>query len=109
MARIEEMSGLAEKRMQCEFGLRPADSRDCRSSVGHSLPMVAATLLHLRCLRRMLDDLWGLDLDVIETELTLAEVTPAMAELRELAQHQLAESHEAARRGARSAWRSAGR
>lgn len=53
-------------------------------------------------MRRMLEDLWGLDLDVIETELTLAEVTPAMAELRELAQHQLAESHEAARRGARS-------
>lgn len=53
-------------------------------------------------MRRMLDELWGLDLDVIETELTLAEVTPAMAELRELARHQLAESHEAARRGARS-------
>jgi FMN-dependent NADH-azoreductase len=53
-------------------------------------------------MRRVLEDVWGLDLDVIETELTLAEVTPAMAELRDLAQAQLAESHDAARRGARS-------
>ena len=53
-------------------------------------------------MRRVLSDVWGLDLDVIETELTLAEVTPAMAELRDLARAQLAESHDAARRGARS-------
>ncbi|MCW2760189.1 MAG: flavodoxin family protein [Marmoricola sp.] len=53
-------------------------------------------------MRRVLEDVWGLDLDVIETELTLAEVTPAMAELRDLARAQLAESHEAARSGARS-------
>jgi FMN-dependent NADH-azoreductase len=53
-------------------------------------------------MRRVLEDVWGLDLDVIETELTLAEVTPAMAELRDLAQAQLTESHDAARRGARS-------
>jgi FMN-dependent NADH-azoreductase len=53
-------------------------------------------------MRRVLEDVWALDLDVIETELTLAEVTPAMAELRDLARAQLAESHEAARRGARS-------
>ncbi len=53
-------------------------------------------------MRRVLADVWGLDLDVIETELTLAEVTPAMAELRDLAQAQLHESHEAARRGGRS-------
>ena len=42
------------------------------------------------------------DLDIIETELTLAEVTPQMAELRDLAREQLAESHESARAGARS-------
>jgi FMN-dependent NADH-azoreductase len=53
-------------------------------------------------MRRVLEDVWGLDLDVIETELTLAEVTPAMAELRDLAREQLAESHEAARQTARS-------
>lgn len=53
-------------------------------------------------LRRILEDVWGLDLDVIETELTLAEVTPQMAELRDLARQQLAESHEAARTSGRS-------
>jgi FMN-dependent NADH-azoreductase len=52
--------------------------------------------------RRILGDVWGLDLDVIETELTLAEVTPQMAELRDLAREQLAESHESARSSARS-------
>ncbi|AWB90758.1 FMN-dependent NADH-azoreductase [Aeromicrobium chenweiae] len=53
-------------------------------------------------MRRYLEDVWGLDLDVIETELTLAEVTPQMAELRELAREQLAESHETARTSGRS-------
>jgi FMN-dependent NADH-azoreductase len=53
-------------------------------------------------LRRILEDVWGLDLDVIETELTLAEVTPQMAELRDLAREQLAESHAAARTAGRS-------
>jgi FMN-dependent NADH-azoreductase len=53
-------------------------------------------------LRRILEDVWGLDLDVIETELTLAEVNPQMAELRDLAREQLAESHEVARAGGRS-------
>lgn len=53
-------------------------------------------------LRRILADVWGLDLDVIETELTLAEVTPQMADLRDLARAQLAESHEVARAGGRS-------
>ncbi|MFC7489798.1 MULTISPECIES: FMN-dependent NADH-azoreductase [unclassified Knoellia] len=53
-------------------------------------------------LRRIFEDVWGLDLDVIETELTLAEVTPQMAELRDLARQQLAESHDAARAGGRS-------
>lgn len=53
-------------------------------------------------LKQILADVWGLDLDIIETELTLAEVTPQMAELRDLARAQLAESHEAARAGGRS-------
>jgi FMN-dependent NADH-azoreductase len=53
-------------------------------------------------MRRYLEDVWGLDLDVIETELTLAEVTPQMAELRDLAREQLAESHESARQSGRS-------
>ena len=53
-------------------------------------------------MRRILEDVWGLDLDVIETELTLAEVTPQMADLRELAREQLAESHDTARKNGRS-------
>jgi FMN-dependent NADH-azoreductase len=53
-------------------------------------------------MRRVLEDVWGLDLDVIETELTLAEVTPQMAHLRDLAREQLAESHETARQSGRS-------
>jgi FMN-dependent NADH-azoreductase len=53
-------------------------------------------------MRLMLEDVWGLDLDVIETELTLAEVTPQMADLRDLAREQLAESHDTARNSGRS-------
>jgi FMN-dependent NADH-azoreductase len=53
-------------------------------------------------LRRILEDVWGLDLDVIETELTLAEVTPQMADLRELAHSLLADSHETAKQRGRS-------
>lgn len=53
-------------------------------------------------MRRVLEDVWGLDLDVIETELTLAEVTPQMADLRDLAREQLAESHQTARQSGRS-------
>lgn len=53
-------------------------------------------------MRRVLGEVWGLDLEVVETELTLAEVTPAMAELRELAREQLARSHEVARQAGRS-------
>ena len=53
-------------------------------------------------LQRILADVWGLDLDIIETELTLAEVTPQMAGLRDLARAQLAESHENARSAGRS-------
>ncbi len=47
--------------------------------------------------RRILGDVWGLDLAVVETELTLAESTPQMAELRDLARQQLERSHELAR------------
>lgn len=36
-------------------------------------------------MRRILQDVWRLDLQVVETELTLADVNPAMAHLRELA------------------------
>jgi FMN-dependent NADH-azoreductase len=53
-------------------------------------------------LRRIFGDVFGLDLDVIETELTLAEVTPQMADLVDVARAQLAESHDAARAGGRS-------
>lgn len=44
-------------------------------------------------LRRILGDLWGLDLVTAEAELTLAEVTPAMESLRELAKQQLEDAH----------------
>lgn len=53
-------------------------------------------------LRRIFGDVLGLDLDVIETELTLAEVTPQMADLVDLARQQLADSHDVARAGGRS-------
>ena len=44
-------------------------------------------------LRRVLADMWGLDLEVVEAELTLAEVNPAMAELRPLAAESLKAAH----------------
>ena len=44
-------------------------------------------------LRRVLADMWGLDLEVVEAELTLAEVNPAMAELRPLAAESLKSAH----------------
>jgi FMN-dependent NADH-azoreductase len=43
-------------------------------------------------LRRMLGDLWGADLTVVERELTLAEVNPAMEPLRPLAAQMHAEA-----------------
>lgn len=46
--------------------------------------------------RRVLEDIWHLDLEVIECELTLAEVTPAMESLRGLAASNLANAHGAA-------------
>jgi FMN-dependent NADH-azoreductase len=47
-------------------------------------------------LMRVFGDVWGLDVQVIESELTLAEVTPAMAELRGLAADNLRNAHSAA-------------
>ena len=48
---------------------------------------------------RILRDVWGADVTVVETELTLADVVPAMSELRPLA----AEKRERARVDARTA------
>jgi FMN-dependent NADH-azoreductase len=44
-------------------------------------------------LNHLLVDTFGLDLVTARAELTLAEVNPAMAELRDLAKQQLAEAH----------------
>ncbi|MFK3983540.1 FMN-dependent NADH-azoreductase [Micromonospora sp. NPDC050397] len=46
--------------------------------------------------RRIFGDLFGLELHVSEIELTLAESTPAMADLRDLARQQLREGHASA-------------
>jgi FMN-dependent NADH-azoreductase len=55
-------------------------------------------------LTRIFADLWGLDVQIIESELTLADVTPAMADLRELAAKNLEEAHnEAHKHGKRLA------
>ncbi|AEQ52953.1 FMN-dependent NADH-azoreductase [Pelagibacterium halotolerans] len=43
--------------------------------------------------RRVLEDIWMLDLRIVECELTLADVTPAMAELRGLAAENLENAH----------------
>lgn len=48
-------------------------------------------------LRRTFEDSWGLDLQLIDVELTLAEVNPAMASLRDLAASNLKQAHAAAR------------
>lgn len=59
---------------------------------------------------RILRDVWQLDLTTIDVELTLAEVTPAMAELRDLAAQKLAEAHDRAvghGAGLSRQWRSA--
>ncbi|HEY0248527.1 MAG TPA: NAD(P)H-dependent oxidoreductase [Gryllotalpicola sp.] len=46
--------------------------------------------------KRVISDVWGFQLEVIEAELTLAEGNPAMADLVELAHKNLAEAHSAA-------------
>mgnify|MGYP001627411788 CR=1 FL=1 len=53
-------------------------------------------------LRRILADVWGLDLHVIEAELTLAEVTPGMEGLRDLARQNLEAAHDSARAAGRT-------
>jgi FMN-dependent NADH-azoreductase len=47
-------------------------------------------------LRRIFADVWGLDLRIVEAELTLADVNPAMAGLRDLAARSRAAAHAAA-------------
>ena len=53
-------------------------------------------------LTRIFADVWGLDLTVIEAELTLAEVTPQMAHLRELAVEQVKAAHDVAHKHGKS-------
>lgn len=50
--------------------------------------------------QRVLSDILGLDLETIEVELTLADVTPAMESLREMAAENLARGHALARQNA---------
>ncbi len=52
-------------------------------------------------MRRILEDVWQLDLRVVEAELTLAEVNPAMAELRGLAAELRTRAEDDARRHGR--------
>ncbi|MBN9620787.1 MAG: NAD(P)H-dependent oxidoreductase [Actinobacteria bacterium] len=47
-------------------------------------------------LTRILRDHWGLDLSIADAELTLADVNPAMAHLRDAAAQQLTDAHELA-------------
>ena len=47
-------------------------------------------------MRRILADVWGGDVTVVETELTLADVVPAMAELRPLAAQSRSRAREVA-------------
>lgn len=48
-------------------------------------------------LRRIFENSWGLDLQLIDVELTLADVNPAMASLRDLAASNLKQAHAAAK------------
>lgn len=48
-------------------------------------------------LRRIFEDTWGLDLHLIEVELTLAAINPEMASLRDLAAANLMQAHASAR------------
>ena len=52
-------------------------------------------------MRRILEDVWQLDLRVVEAELTLADVNPAMAELRGLAAELRTRAEDDARRHGR--------
>ena len=53
-------------------------------------------------LRRILGDLWQADLTVIERELTLAGINPAMEHLKDLAAQRRTEAHDAARHTGRT-------
>jgi FMN-dependent NADH-azoreductase len=52
--------------------------------------------------RRILEDVWRLDLKVVEAELTLADVNPALAEFKELAAQLRADADDLARSHGRS-------
>lgn len=54
-------------------------------------------------LRRILGDVWGYEVVVIEAELTLAESNPAMSGLVDLARKSLADAHASAERHGRAA------
>jgi FMN-dependent NADH-azoreductase len=47
-------------------------------------------------LRRILEDVWGLDVVVIDAELTAAQLNPAMADLRGIAEESAGRAHAAA-------------
>jgi FMN-dependent NADH-azoreductase len=53
-------------------------------------------------MRRILEDVWKLDLRVVESELTLAGVNPALDEFKELAAQMRTEAEELARTNGRS-------
>ena len=55
---------------------------------------------------RILSDVWGGDVTLVETELTLADTVPAMAELRPLAGRVRAQAHETAEGAGRDMARS---
>ncbi|WP_375502242.1 FMN-dependent NADH-azoreductase [uncultured Jatrophihabitans sp.] len=53
-------------------------------------------------IRRIFEDVWALDLKIVEVEFTLADVNPAMAEFRDLARQLRAEAEQVAREHGRS-------
>jgi len=53
-------------------------------------------------MRRILEDVWKLDLRVVETEFTLAGVNPQLDEFKELAAEMRSEAEELARAHGRS-------
>lgn len=56
-------------------------------------------------LKRIITDVWGFDLKLIETELTLADTAPSMAHLVELAREKLTDAHASARLHGKNAGR----
>jgi FMN-dependent NADH-azoreductase len=53
-------------------------------------------------MKRILEDVWRLDLNVVESEFTLVGVNPALDEFKDLARQLRAEAHEEARRHGRA-------